>query len=1811
MAVSEKLLIEVGVKNEDSVKTARKEYAAFDENIKHLEKRLKSFLQTIDKTKLEEIKPAKPEDFKQLKENLKQTEKLLESISVKDLSSFADSIEKSAKASEYFASKLKMSKKEVEELNKVVALAMTAQNKSTKSMLYTDIYNFIATSKDQATAWALVSATVEEQYLTYQKAAKESENFATHLIKLTLTAYGLYSAFSNFNKIVGYISSFNNSSEAMSQTLSKFKFGLDETKKSFSKFFNEASVGAQRVGLFQRILNSFPGIVSDIKNAKIVENIIVPFVSAFSKIESFSKAGMAKVFEIFSTGANQVGKSLGGMAAGLATSISKNAILISEFATIAQIPLFLLGHAALTSDNAIVRLIGTMSIFAAIIAGGFATAVVYALSKVGLFIEAVGDTLINAMQKMSEKFIKTQSVMSQFAFVIEGYGRTIGEKAVGSLDLWQNKIDEITRSTTFSTDEVAKAIKLLVAEGSALGLSLTQNVDLLARATDVASAQGRELSEVVLALASGLMGQSQSVLSLGINLKEVHLEHSKFLVNQNKLLSDLSESEKVQLRYNEVMKQTAPIVGAATNELNTIAGSTKKVQQEFELLQIKLGAINEITRAFVLLQQKVLSTFLNLPDPILSAIGILIDFGGVFLKLTGIIIKYALVISGLALVYKGLFWITTENAIAQGILTASMSVLGNAVGVQTIQVVSLSTAWSNLLLIMRGGLIAAGKALIGVLASLSTVLIGFAAALLANPLTYVIAAATAVIFNFIDAANDIRKELSFLRNAFDSVGIGFKSFGETFGAVIKAVKTGWQILYSASKIALLGIIETVLVVQIAVLKLKAAFASGKEEQEAYNLAIDELVKNLKETDQLVKKTVDNMGISFGGVAHAANLVGESMDEVAEKTRIYALRAKKLVEVIGEVSQEAVKIGVFGTEFDRATLAIKQNKDELNKLTSAFVENGAENKEALDQIRTKTEELWRSEFELQKLRNSTIEDFTQKSRQLEIDRLRASGNVVSAIKLEFDAQKRLIDEQVAGLEKTGPLTDDQIARIKELRSAMEQAKQAAILAEQNRLLKDQASALADIKTQNASIALEIESANLSQFEIIDRTLNAELEKLEIKREQLITEKKLSKEASDQLDAQMELLKQRAAQKKEEVGKSEIIPKSTIDALRAGVGEGAANFAAGISGGLSSFAGAVGAIMSAVNGVLDFAQQLIDFIPQVLNKIANIFNSLTDLPLKIMEGIQNVFASIGNFVRNFIPNIITAVEGILDAIVAFVFDIPKMVRDLLDKIPEMLIKLLNRLPEIIENLIIGLIVAMPEIVNALVEFLILRAPEIAIKIAEVLAIKLPIAIANGLARAVKKVFGNFINSLGRVFGFNVRKETENLGKQIADGAKRAVRDISRETSQLFSVKNLEEAAKGLTENQAIQDALDKAKTFWQYLMDRLNSLIMFFAESWDRFVSALDQVWKGVITALNMAWGMIKTIFDGIIKGLKDAFNWGAEAIKKAANYLYELGGKIWDGFKDAVNKGMSFLSDIGGKIADGLKDALAKLDPGNFLAKMFKFDGGGRGPVEKALSIDVPFVSFAQGGIVPGSAMVPGDSALNDRILALLSPGEYVIPRSAMDMPGVKQLVEAVAKGKYEPQKFFKAGPVKIGGYVGERIEAARSGGVSGAVDQASDLGKKIESGGAQAWTEIQNAGQDVLDTLAQMDPAKLWKMVEEKVWDGIWAMITNSAPAFHSGGLVPAFANGGEVIAKLQPGEYVMQRSAVQQNGIGLLNRMNNGQAQSSNQTYNIDLNVQIDASAQSLDETFVRNKLIPSIKSELKKSSLRGEFVLSDRGLR
>lgn len=104
-------------------------------------------------------------------------------------------------------------------------------------------------------------------------------------------------------------------------------------------------------------------------------------------------------------------------------------------------------------------------------------------------------------------------------------------------------------------------------------------------------------------------------------------------------------------------------------------------------------------------------------------------------------------------------------------------------------------------------------------------------------------------------------------------------------------------------------------------------------------------------------------------------------------------------------------------------------------------------------------------------------------------------------------------------------------------------------------------------------------------------------------------------------------------------------------------------------------------------------------------------------------------------------------------------------------------------------------------------------------------------------------------------------------------------------------------------------------------------------------------------------------------------------------------------------------------------------------------------------------------------------------------------------------------------------------------------------------------------------------------------------------------------GEIARFAAGGfvgqgtdTVPAMLTPGEFVVNRNAVQSLGSGAMNAINNGVAPVQNTTFNIELNIE---TTEPVTEDFVRNRLLPRVRDEFKRASLDGQFVLSSKGIR
>lgn len=404
--------------------------------------------------------------------------------------------------------------------------------------------------------------------------------------------------------------------------------------------------------------------------------------------------------------------------------------------------------------------------------------------------------------------------------------------------------------------------------------------------------------------------------------------------------------------------------------------------------------------------------------------------------------------------------------------------------------------------------------------------------------------------------------------------------------------------------------------------------------------------------------------------------------------------------------------------------------------------------------------------------------------------------------------------------------------------------------------------------------------------------------------------------------------------------------------------------------------------------------------------------------------------------------------------------------------------------------------------------------------------------------------------------------------------------------------------------------------------------------DKVVEMFQKMWDNLIETFQKAAKPITDFLANLEEKLKDAAkpltdfaaNLGTKISEAAApltNFLSNLGTKVSEAFAPATN----FLNNIVAKfqsafnldlsgLEQSFRDMFSRLDPSNLLSKMFTFDGGGRGTIEKLLGIDVPFVAFAEGGFVPGNAPIGGDSLANDKVVSMLSPGEFVIPRSIAQNEALMNPIKQIMAGEF--QKFG------LGGFVravakGDINEAGKE--LAGTFKPSNDTAEFMQAAGESISSKVQAMAEAIAE---QAEKAKKFVPTLENQKDKIREMLSSGLQSMLGGTLdragLPKMQVGGAVVgadtvpALLQPGEFIVSSGAAESLGIDALRQANaTGTFGGGGTTNVVEFQAgafQISVQADQFDETFVRGPLMDTIKEELREATTGGENIISEAGV-
>lgn len=298
---------------------------------------------------------------------------------------------------------------------------------------------------------------------------------------------------------------------------------------------------------------------------------------------------------------------------------------------------------------------------------------------------------IQAASSMNETLSKSKAVFGDAASGVEEWGNTAASS------FGQSKAQAIEAAASFGN--------LFKTMGVGEGPTLTMSKGLVQLASDLASFNNQDPTEVLAALQSGLVGEIEAVRRFGIALSSASVEEKVMAMGLATTRNEITESMKVQARYALIMEQTVTAQGDFTRTADGLANSQRTLNSQLADASAELG-------------EKFLPIMLTLAkfakDTLVPALGMIIDNFD----------KIIVVGTGLAVLFGVRMTAALRTATVQMATTAATSlVLGNnmvIMGTKTAASAGLiSRSWTGLKGV-AGGLAGAVGGMAGVTAIAAT-----------------------------------------------------------------------------------------------------------------------------------------------------------------------------------------------------------------------------------------------------------------------------------------------------------------------------------------------------------------------------------------------------------------------------------------------------------------------------------------------------------------------------------------------------------------------------------------------------------------------------------------------------------------------------------------------------------------------------------------------------------------------------------------------------------------------------------------------------------------------------------------------------------------------------------------------------------------------------------------------------------------------------------------------------------------------------------------------------------------------------------
>lgn len=261
---------------------------------------------------------------------------------------------------------------------------------------------------------------------------------------------------------------------------------------------------------------------------------------------------------------------------------------------------------------------------------------------------AVGTAAVKAASDYEENLNKVDVAFGKNADVVKDWAKTA------------------TESFGLSESHALEATALFGDMATSMGISTGQaakmSTQLAGLAGDLASFKNVSQDQAMNALKAVFTGETEALKNLGIVMTQVNLE--EFADRQGLVYKEMSESEKVMLRYNYVLEKSRNAIGDYSRTSGGTANTLKTFREELDNLSVAIGQhllpvitpiiqnLTQMVKAFGQLDPKVQEAivkaglFVAVAGPVVSGIGNMVIGIGNLVGLGGKAINFFTGLSG-------------------------------------------------------------------------------------------------------------------------------------------------------------------------------------------------------------------------------------------------------------------------------------------------------------------------------------------------------------------------------------------------------------------------------------------------------------------------------------------------------------------------------------------------------------------------------------------------------------------------------------------------------------------------------------------------------------------------------------------------------------------------------------------------------------------------------------------------------------------------------------------------------------------------------------------------------------------------------------------------------------------------------------------------------------------------------------------------------------------------------------------------------------------------------------------------------------